>query len=125
MNTHGVGEIGYFQLNNLVQNKVPFTLFLIDLNREISQGQNQALGEEPYSISIDETVAKVMRSGKMISSQEFHSVVDALNLTLEHPFVLVCVDGVNSLSLAKQLVEKGFKNVYCIRGGLKALSSKS
>jgi len=114
MIAHGVGEIGYFQLNNLVQNKVPFTLLLIDLSQEMTQ-----------AIPTEEAVARVMKSGKMVSSQEFHSVVESLNLALEYPFVLVCADGINSLSLAKQLMEKGFKNVYCIRGGLKALKSNS
>ena len=63
-----------------------------------------------------------MRNGKHETSQEFLSQLDEMKLSLEHPFVLVCSEGTTSYSLATQMVEKGFKNVYCIKGGWKSLA---
>lgn len=102
-----VGEIGYFQLSNLVRNKVPFTLFLIDINS---------------AEKLEDSIESVMRNGKHVTSQQFLSQLDEMKLSLEHPFVLVCSEGTTSFSLATQMVEKGFKNVYCIKGGWKSLT---
>lgn len=102
-----VGEIGYFQLSNLVRNKVPFALFLIDIATS-----------EPLEASIE----SVLKSGKHVAAEQLFSHVEAMQLPLEHPFVLICSDGTTSYSLATRMVEKGFKNVYCIKGGWKSLN---
>lgn len=102
-----VGEIGYFQLSNLVRNKVPFSLFLIDIAR---------------SESLNASMDSVLRSGRHVTAEQFFSCLEPMQLTLEHPFVLICSDGATSYSLATQMVEKGFKNVYCIKGGWKSLN---
>jgi len=103
-----VGEIGYFQLNNLIQNKVPFSLLLIDINS---------------TEKIEGSIEVVLRLGVHLTAQNFLGHVEQLKVSLEHPFVLVCIDGTTSFSLASKMVEKGYKNVYCIKGGWKSLNS--
>lgn len=105
---HQVGEIGYFQLNNLVRNKVPFALLLVDMD---------------VSENLEEPIAMVMRSGVCLKAQNFWAHVEHMGCPLEHPFVLMCPEGDISLSLASEMVEKGYKNIYCIKGGWKSFHS--
>jgi rhodanese-related sulfurtransferase len=101
-----VGQIGYFQLANLVRNKVPFSLFSMDIN-------------VPSNLPSDlPSIAKLMTSTTV---SRLLSDIKALNLKADHPLVLLCDSGVQSAGMATQLANQGFLNVYVVRGGWQSL----
>lgn len=101
-----LGQIGFFQITNLIRNKVPFTLLAVDLNDvETSHGE------------LNQLMAKAIAA----SSPSFLEKLTALELPKEQPIVLLCKEGALSLDFSKILESKGFLNVYHVKGGWQGL----
>lgn len=97
-----MNQIGYFQLSNLMRNKVPFAFFSLDFNVPSSQ---------------DEILKPIIQIAHPLTSTEIHGKITQMDLKKDHPIVLICPDGQISSSIAQNLTETGFLNVYFIKGG--------
>ena len=112
---HTVGQIGYFQLSNLVRNKVPFSLFLINVDPS-QQVVPDALKSEMEKLLALATSAK---------SQTVTDVVGGMSLRSDHPIVLICGDGNASEICSKSLADRGYINVFHVAGGWKSLLAEA
>ncbi len=92
------GAVQSFQLDNLVQNQVPFSLFYLSQNS--------------HSQSMSPAVQNLLKLGRSIKEK------DLLKLSLNsHPVVLICEDGCLSRNLSLKLLKK-WTNVFYLEGGL-------
>lgn len=107
---HRIGHIGFFQLSNLLRNKVPYSLFCVDFSTP-----DELSGE----------LQKILLPSIPCSSESLPKQIREMKLSLEHPLVLLCQNGVKSHELALQLIEQGFVNVYFVRGGWDVLKSEA
>ncbi len=101
-----MSQIGFFQLSNLVRNKVPFALFALDLS------------EPTY---LEEPMSLLMQGARYFESYHFLDELKKMELKLEHPIVLLCQDGKTSEAMVEALTKLGFINVYCVKDGWKNL----
>jgi rhodanese-related sulfurtransferase len=101
-----LGQIGFFQLSNLARNKVPFALFAIDFN-------------PPENLAGD--LKPIMAKAVVSSTAEVLDLVSEMNLSVEHPIVLICREGVESAAMSSQMVKNGFLNVYSVKNGWSGL----
>jgi rhodanese-related sulfurtransferase len=101
--SHSLGQIGYFQLSNLVRNKVPFTLLVLGF--EPSVGASPADLQKLMAVAVTAATA-----GALVKVSE-------LGLKFDHPIVVLCERGDESLQISKQLESKGFLNIYHVKGG--------
>lgn len=105
-----LGQIGFFQLSNLVRNKVPFTLFTLGFN-------------PPENLTGD--LKLLMAKAVATSSTDLLILIDEMKLTHGHPIVLLCDDGIASAAMSSQLAKKGFLNVYRVKNGWRGLETNS
>jgi rhodanese-related sulfurtransferase len=103
---HNIGEIGFFQLINLVRNKVPFTLFALDLEFPSDLAGNLNL---------------IARNALMIPSTQVFAKVAEMKLVTTHPIVLLCHGGTSSAQISAKMAEMGFLNIFCVKGGWESL----
>jgi rhodanese-related sulfurtransferase len=99
------GQVGFFQLTNLVKNKVPFLLASFGpLEKSnigpLNQILEKAVSFEPLNAS-EQIIGKHPDKGS--------------------PIVLLCSNGKASAKLAKELSEKGYLNVFVVNNGLEGL----
>jgi rhodanese-related sulfurtransferase len=101
-------EIGYFQFDNLVQNRVPFVLLSFDID---------------FSAFYSLTVPQRHLESQLISSSKDKAieVLKSKSIAPETPIVLVCSQGKVSGRVASLLEKKGFTNVFLVQGGYEAL----
>lgn len=105
-----MNHIGFFQFDNLVQNRVPFVL----LN----------LGPSLASLYI--SVFKMHIENHEILTDENQAVkkLEEMKAPLDAAIVLICDDGTKSSRLLIQLETKGYSNVYLMDGGYQQLMTE-
>lgn len=105
-----MNKIGFFQFDNLVQNRVPFVL----LN----------LGPSLASLYI--SVYKMHIENHEISTDENQAikVLEEMKVPLDAAIVLICEDGIKSSRLLIQLETKGYSNVFLMDGGHQQLMTE-
>lgn len=96
--------IELFQLDNLIDNRVPFLFFGL-----LKQKPNS------YPAKIDH----YMKHAVIISEAEVEKQLTEKDKGT--PVVLICEDGKRSQVLAGQLQKKGFTNVFFVEGGLQSV----
>ena len=96
--------IELFQLDNLIDNRVPFLFFAL-------------LKQTPDSTSAK--VEQYMKHALIASEAEIKKQLKTKNKDV--PVILICEDGKHSGTLSTQLQKKGFTNVFFIEGGLPSL----
>lgn len=101
-----LGQIGYFQLINLMRNKVPFRLVLLDLPMDsASSSALKPIWGAALSTQLDE----------LIKDLECHKI------THSDPIVLLCQSGEKSKEAYQLLQSQGFLNAYSVKDGLEGL----
>lgn len=101
--SYSVGQIGYFQLSNLVRNKVPFTFLILNFEPTLEQAPLEF--RSLLSLAVRSTTSEAVQA------------VSQLGLKREHPIVVLCEQGSESLQISKDLESKGFLNIYHVKGG--------
>lgn len=93
--------LGFFQFENLIRNRVPFTLITWDCDFS-----NWYSGVEKMHLE------KVSRAGEKLAH-----ILSELERDPTQPIVLVCKNGDTSAKAAADLQRQGFKNVFVVAGG--------
>ena len=102
-----ISEIGWFQFENLVKNRVPF--LLLNLGVDLS-GLFQGLEQKHVrSLEIQTTATRALEDLKK-RSQDFKYAV-----------IVLCPKGDESAPLVHAVEAAGYLNVYSIHGGLQGL----
>lgn len=104
-------EIGYFQFENLIKNRIPFTLINLDVNLE------NFFREKFYQSYMESQMHKC-------NPEEIMNRFAELNLPKDQALVLLCEDGNKSLKIFKDLSALGYSNVYYVPQGFKQLLSE-
>lgn len=99
----GFNKIGYYQLNNLIENRVPF----IFLNYGTDLG--------PWYKSIQKLHVEAWQV--MLVESQTQSELDERKIPKDFAITLLCSDGKQSERIAEVLQNKGYTNVYLIDGG--------
>ena len=105
-----LNQINFFQFDNLVKNRVPFTLLnfgtsLIPLYSSVYKNHL-----ENQEILTDES--------------KFEQVLAEKKIPKDGALVLICNDGQNSSKLYRDLEKKAYTNVYLINGGYQQLMTE-
>lgn len=103
-------EIGYFQLENLQLNNLPF--IFLDLRLETSTVH-------------DEPLKTLLASAVPLKVSEVQGYLAEKGSEKTLPIVLMCEDGIRAKQSAEELERKGYINVHIIEGGFKALGEEA
>lgn len=108
MSSHSYQEIGFFQLDNLVRNRIPFVLLSLGVD---------------FSRFYDEVVYQNHLFSQTISTSRENVLKDlsSKNIPSESAVVLVCPKGDLSVRLKSTLEKQGYSNVYLVRNGFEGL----
>lgn len=103
-----IHEIGFFQLDNLVKNRIPFTMLCFDTNLD-----------NFYNLSIYQSHLQ----NQMLSTslEQLESDLTTKKLNTESALVILCEDGQISQKAIEKIQSLGYMNVYFISGGKKQL----
>ena len=101
-------EIGFFQFDNLVKNRVPFALLSFELNWD---------GFYVESIYQNHLMSLVLD----VSHKEFLGSLKSKSLPKDFAIVAICKKGKDSARAIKVLEKEGYSNVYSIVGGFESL----
>lgn len=96
-------KIGYYQLNNLIENRVPFLFF------------NYGTDLTPWYQSIQKLHVEAWQV--MLTESQTQSELDSRKIPKDFAILLLCQDGKQSARIAADLEKKGYTNVYLIDGG--------
>ena len=96
-------EIGLFQIENLINNPMPFRL--IDLR------QKPVFNDEPY-------LERILGKAEKITGKELLKSASGLSSPELLPVVIFCDDGKESKKVAARLEKLGWSNVFYLEGGL-------
>lgn len=96
-------KIGYYQLNNLIENRVPFMFF------------NFGTDIAPWYSSIQKMHVEAWQI--MTTESQLQQELDDRKIPKDFALLLLCPDGVQSERIANSLEKKGYTNVYLIDGG--------
>lgn len=102
-----LNKIGFYQLDNLINNRVPFLFFNMS---ESILGWYTSVSKmhlESYEILTVETGIIALLAEKKAPK--------------DYAIVLLCPDGRNSLKLNTELENMGYTNVYVIDGGYRQM----
>lgn len=98
-----LNQIGFYQLDNLINNRVPF-LFI-----------NMAQSLVPYYNSVSRV--HVQTHERLCNVENAWSEIIASGIPLHGAIVLLCQDGRASMRMSEQLEKNSYTNVYVINGG--------
>lgn len=98
-----LNKIGFYQFDNLINNRVPFMFF--NFSEDVSHWY-------PHIYKIHVQTHQVL-----CTENELYSELETRQLPLDFAILLLCSDGKLSERLARQLEIKGYTNVYLIDGG--------
>lgn len=107
----GFDKIGYFQFQNLIQNRVPFALLSWG---EKFEGWFQGFAAQHLKDSLQ-------LFPPTSSVQELPEQLRTLNRPKDCPIVLVSPDESFSMRAREILVKQGFENVFVVEGGIPGL----
>lgn len=96
-------KIGYYQLNNLIENRVPFLFFNLGPDVGPWYKSMQKLHVEAWQVMLDEN--------------QIQHELDSRKIPKDFAVLLLCPDGKQSVRIAQDLEKKGYTNVYLIDGG--------
>ncbi len=96
-------KIGYYQLNNLIENRVPFMFF------------NFGTDIAPWYSSIQKMHVEAWQV--MTTESQLQQELDDRKIPKDFALLLLCPDGKQSERIANSLEKKGYTNVYLIDGG--------
>ncbi len=96
-------KIGYYQLNNLIENRVPFMFF------------NFGTDIAPWYSSIQKMHVEAWQI--MTTESQLQQELDERKIPKDFALLLLCPDGKQSERIANSLEKKGYTNVYLIDGG--------
>ena len=101
-------KIGFFQLENLIKNRIPFSLAMIgvDLSGYYPSMEKNHIQRQGIVLQ-DDSVEKMM--------SEFESK----NIPKSQALVFICDTGEKSFEMVTQLTEKGYINAFAVEGGMK------
>jgi rhodanese-related sulfurtransferase len=103
--------IGFFQVDNLIRNRVPLNLFLMDVSLE--------------GIFVGPELGHIQRYGSElrpdVQLDSVHNLIKARQSRLMDPVLVICKDGRESKKIADQLGAHGYINCYFVEGGLSHL----
>lgn len=103
-----LSKIEYFQFDNLIKNRVPFTL--VNMGVDLSTFYTDIYAKQLQACEIF-----------VKTPTEVESALIEKPFAKEQAVVVICDDGVTSEKLAADLVNQGFSNVYSVQGGFKKL----
>ena len=101
-------EMNWFQLNNLIQNQIPFSFFYLEKDL-IDNKKNQ---ESVFSQK-NWTLQQILAQAQSINPQALLEQ----SMSSEKPIVLICEDGIVSQKQALKLLKK-WTNVFYIKDGV-------
>lgn len=101
-------ELGFFQFDNLVQNRIPF--LLVNLGVDFTGWFNSVSVMHLENNTLNTTPDKALAD------------IEAKKLPQHYAVVVICADGKDSGEIAKALEAKGLLNAYSVRGGIAGLS---
>lgn len=99
-----VNEIGFYQFDNLIQNRVPFVLVNLGVDLSSWYKSLYALHLENHSIKT--------------TAEQAVALVREKNLPAHHAIVVLDQQGEISTSVAQQLESAGFINVFVVKEGV-------
>lgn len=98
-----LNKIGFFQLDNLVKNRIPFHLL------------NMAADLSSWYISVYKD--HLVKNQMLVPPNELLQLVAVKELAFDAAIILLCNDGAASLEVYQELEKKGYTNVYVVDGG--------
>ena len=98
-----LNKLGFFQLDNLINNRVPFLFY------------NMSESIAPWYTSVSKL--HVQNYEKLMPPSEIKTHIEQQKTPKDYAIVLLCKDGKQSLELYQQLVDSAYTNVYVINGG--------
>ncbi len=109
-----INQIGIYQIENLVLQRVPFTL--LDLT---TQGNLTAPFEHlnPYYLNFFKNLILKTTAADYQSTEKFQS------LPKDAPIVIICDSGEDSKKIASELESTGYINSFYVAGGAKTLAT--
>jgi rhodanese-related sulfurtransferase len=105
-----INQLGYFQFDNLIQNRVPFILLNLGVNLDhlYSGFWAMHLHNVNTPCTPSEAVAKVQEK----------------KVPNHYAIVIIDADGSQSMKLVPALEKAGFTNTYYVKGGLQGLDQE-
>lgn len=102
-------SIGFFQFDNLLQNRVPFLLITLD-ETNLKSWYNSVIQMHIDNISVS------------CSEETALDAVKEKNLPLHFAIIVLDIDGTKSSKMTKTLERAGYTNVFYIKDGFQGLS---
>lgn len=96
-------ELGTFQFENLIRNRIPFTL--LNLGADL-----QGLFPAFYQSHLERHLMPSTAAGAAAD-------IAAAKLPKDHALVVICADGTDSAAVSGDLENAGYHNVYFVGGG--------
>ncbi|MFZ4402931.1 MAG: hypothetical protein ACOYOK_02410 [Pseudobdellovibrionaceae bacterium] len=113
--TSPVLKIAYFQLNNLIQNRIPFCFVQMGVQINGWYSGVQLLHIQNYSLQLPQDT----NAAECLSATQ--NFLQERQWTLHGAIVTLCHNEKISAQLAQDLEKSGYTNVYCIQNGLDGL----
>lgn len=98
-----LNRIGFFQLDNLINNRVPFLFY------------NMSESIAPWYTSVSKM--HVENYEKLMPVSEIKAHIESQKAPKDYAIVLLCNDGKQSLEIYNQLAAAAYTNVYVVNGG--------
>ncbi len=105
-----LNKINFFQLNNLIQTRIPF--YLINMGPSFA-----GLYTSVYKMHV-ENYEVLTNSNQAIADLE------AKKIPKDFAIVIACEDGQKSLALYQELEKKAYTNVYVVDGGYQQMMTE-
>ena len=102
-----MNKIGFYQFDNLIQNRIPF--LLINLGQDISSWYESIFKQH------------LETAQRRIDSLEVDALLKTEKIPKEFPILLLCQNGKISGKMTDSLIKQGFSNVYQIDGGIQQM----
>jgi DHA1 family tetracycline resistance protein-like MFS transporter len=103
-----LGEIGLFQLRNLIQVGAPYLFMQI--------GESKVAAAEELSI--------LLRNREIVGAANAKAWLESKSASLQQPILLICENGSQSKKIASLLETAGYINVYLVAGGILGLNQE-
>lgn len=111
-----INQIGIYQIENLVLQRVPFTLFDLTSDSKLIAPFEHL---NPYYLNFLKAQIVKTTPGEFKTNEKF------MTLSKDAPIVVVCESGVESLKIAQALEAEGYINVFYVTGGVASLNVPS
>lgn len=98
-----INTLGFFQLDNLINNRVPFMFY------------NMSESLAPWYSSVNKL--HVQNYEILMSASEIKKDIEAKKTPKDYAIVLLCKDGQQSMEIYNQLAADSYTNVYVVDGG--------